>query len=101
MELLPTYPVFVAALHAAIIAVVGRHVVMRQSARGVAPSWLLPVAALPHAGAHAYLPIGDRRIGRRRRRGIGELRIGSRKFARTIIPEDLPASTAGAAECPP
>ena len=91
MELLLRSPVFLAALHATIVAVVGVRVVMRRSARGIALSWLLLVAALPYVGAFAYLLIGERRIGRRRSRGIGELRTDFSEIARATIPEDFTA----------
>src|SRR5689334_22081918 len=64
---------------------------MRRPARGIALSWLLLVAALPFVGAVVYLLIGERRIGRKRSRGIAELRGDFREIARATIPADFTA----------
>ena len=62
---------------------------MRRPARGVALAWLFFVAMLPFAGAFMYLLIGERRIGRRRTRGIDTLRIDYRKIGEAAIPTGL------------
>ncbi len=91
MEYVFQSPGVLLPLHAALILAVAVRVVMRRPARGIALSWLLLVAALPFIGAFVYLLIGERRIGRRRSRGIDELRGEFRKVARATLPADFTA----------
>jgi cardiolipin synthase len=91
MEFLLTTSAFLLSLHAAIFLAVAVRVVMRRSARGIALSWLLLVATLPYAGALIYLLIGERRIGRKRSRGINALRTDFREIAKAAIPPDFTA----------
>lgn len=83
--------VFLVVAHAAIVLAIGVRVVMRRSVRGVALSWLLLVATVPFAGALVYLLIGERRIGRKRSRGITALRTDFRQIAKATIPADFRA----------
>lgn len=59
--------------HALIVVAITVRVIMRRPATGVALAWLFLVALLPFLGALVYFLIGERRIGRRRQRGIGTL----------------------------
>ena len=77
------------AIQLTVFVAVGVRVIMRRSARGVALSWLLLVAALPLAGALVYLLIGERRIGRKRAHGISSLRTDFRQIAKATIPADF------------
>ena len=79
------------AIQVAVFVAIGVRVIMRRSARGVALSWLLLVAALPLAGALVYLLIGERRIGRKRSHGINSLRTDFRQIAKATIPADFTA----------
>ena len=79
------------ALHVLIVVAIGMRVVMRQSARGIALSWLLLVAGLPYVGALIYLLIGERRIGRKRTQGIEALRAEFREIAAAALPADFTA----------
>ena len=72
-----------------IVIAIAVRVIMRRSARGVALSWLLLVAALPLAGGLVYLLIGERRIGRKRSRGIQALRTDIKEIAKATIPADF------------
>jgi cardiolipin synthase len=72
-----------------VFVAVSVRVIMRRSARGVALSWLLLVAALPLAGALVYLLIGERRIGRKRSHGINSLRVDFRQIAKATILMDF------------
>ena len=81
--------IIIAALHVMIVSAISVRVIMLQPARGVALAWLLLVAILPFVGALLYLLIGERRIGRRRTRGIVELRMDYRKISAAAIPTGL------------
>jgi len=72
--------------HVLIVLVVGWRVIMRRPARGVALAWLFLSALLPFAGGLAYFLIGERRIGRRRRRELDALRTEFREIAAAVIP---------------
>jgi cardiolipin synthase len=91
MEFLLKFSAFLLSLHAAIFLAIAVRVVMRRSARGIALSWLLLVVTLPYAGALVYLLIGERRIGRKRWRGIDALRTDFREIAKATIPADFTA----------
>jgi cardiolipin synthase A/B len=79
------------AVQVTIFIAIAVRVIMRRSARGVALSWLLLVAALPLAGALIYLLIGERRIGRKRSHNINSLRTDFRQIAKATIPADFTA----------
>ena len=64
-------------------------VIMKRPASGVALAWLLLIAAAPFAGAVIYLLIGERRIGRARAHGLGELRVDFREISEAAIREGL------------
>ena len=81
--------IIIAALHVMIVSAISVRVIMLQPARGVALAWLLLVAIVPFVGALLYLLIGERRIGRRRTRGIVELRMDYRKISAAAIPTGL------------
>ena len=79
------------AMQVTVFVAIAVRVIMRRSARGVALSWLLLVAALPLTGALVYLIIGERRIGRKRAHGISSLRTDFRQIAKATIPADFTA----------
>src|SRR5260370_19540207 len=79
-------PVLALPLHAAIVLAIAVRVVMRRPARGIALSWLLLVAAFPFVGALVYLLIAERRIARRRARGIDALPRPFRQIPRATLP---------------
>ena len=79
----------IATLHALIMAAISVRVIMLRPTRGVALAWLLLVAMLPFVGGLVYLLVGERRIGRRRTRGIVELRMDYRKISAAAIPTGL------------
>ena len=83
----PSSALFVA--HSLIVVAIIVRVIMRRPAPGVALAWLFLVALLPFAGALTYLLIGERRIDRRRRRGIGTLRNDFRKISEAVLREGL------------
>jgi cardiolipin synthase A/B len=67
-------------LHALIVIVITVRVIMRRPPTGVAMAWLFLVAMLPLIGPLIYFFIGERRIGHRRKRGIGTFRTDYRKL---------------------
>ena len=71
--------------HALIVVAISVRVIMRRPATGVALAWLFLVALLPFVGAIIYFLIGERRIGRKRQRGIGTLRTDFRKISDAVI----------------
>src|SRR4029079_9065443 len=75
-----------AAAHLLMVAAIAIRVIMRRPARGIALAWLFFVSMLPAAGALMYLLIGERRIGRRRTRGIDALRVDYREIIKAAIP---------------
>ena len=77
------------AIQVAVFVAIAVRVIMRRSVRGVALSWLLLVAALPLAGALAYLLIGERRIGRKRSHGLQALQTDFKAIAKATIPADF------------
>lgn len=82
-------PTVVVVAHVLVVFLVGWRVIMRRPVRGVALAWLFLAAMLPFAGAIAYLLIGERRIGRRRTRGLDTLHADFRKIAAAAIPAGL------------
>jgi cardiolipin synthase A/B len=82
-------PAVVVVAHVLIVLVVGVRVIMRRPVRGVALAWLFLAAMLPFAGGLAYLLVGERRIGRRRSRGLETLHTDFRKIAAAAIPAGL------------
>src|SRR6185369_7628973 len=89
MELLREASTLLVAMQVAVFIGIAVRVIMRRSARGVALSWLLLVAALPLAGALVYLLIGERRIGRKRSLGIETLRTDFKEIAKATIPPEF------------
>jgi hypothetical protein len=89
VDFLLSVPTILAATHAVIVIAIALRVIMRRPDTGVALAWLLLVTILPFAGAVAYLLIGERRIGHRRKRGIATLRIDYRKIAEAAVREGL------------
>jgi cardiolipin synthase A/B len=89
MEFLLETSALLVTMQVAIFGAIAVRVIMRRSARGVALSWLLLVAALPLAGGLVYLLIGERRIGRKRSRGIQALRTDIKEIAKATIPADF------------
>ena len=79
----------IAATHALIVIAITVRVIMRRPATGVALAWLLLVAMLPFVGALMYLLIGERRIGRRRARGIDTLRTDYKNISDAAVPAGL------------
>lgn len=75
--------IFVA--HILIVTGITVRVIMRRPAAGVALAWLFLVALLPFAGALIYFLVGEKRIGRRRRREIDTLRTDFRKISDAAI----------------
>ena len=86
-HLLP--PVAIVVAHVLVVLVIGGRVIMRRPVRGVALAWLFLTAMLPLAGGLGYLLIGERRIGRRRRRDLDTLHTDFRKIAAAAIPAGL------------
>ncbi len=78
-----------AVLHVLVVVAIAVRVILRRPARGVALAWLLLVAMLPFIGGLMYLLVGERRIGRRRAQGIGDLQLDYRKIAAAAIPAGL------------
>ncbi|MEI2722946.1 MAG: cardiolipin synthase [Verrucomicrobiota bacterium] len=78
-----------AAVHGLVVIAIALRVILRRPARGVALAWLFLVAMVPLAGGLIYLLVGERRIGRRRTRGIDALRMDYRKLAAVAIPAGL------------
>ena len=79
----------IAATHTLIVIAITVRVIMRRPATGVALAWLLLVAMLPFVGALMYLLIGERRIGRRRARGIDTLRTDYKNISDAAVPAAL------------
>jgi cardiolipin synthase len=79
-------PAAIVIAHVVIVIVVGWRVIMRRPTRGVALAWLFLATMLPLAGGLAYFLIGERRIGRRRRRELDALRTEFREIAAAVIP---------------
>lgn len=79
-------PTFVFVAHLLIVLAIGVRVIRRRPARGVALAWLFLAALLPFAGGLAYLLIGERRIGRRRQRGLDTLQADFREIAAAAMP---------------
>lgn len=79
----------IAATHALIVIAITVRVIMRRPATGVALAWLLLVAMLPFVGGLMYLLIGERRIGRRRARGIDTLRTDYKNISDAAVPAGL------------
>ena len=77
------------AIQVVVFVAIAVRVIMQRSVRGVALSWLLLVAALPLAGALAYLLIGERRIGRKRSHGLQALQTDFKAIAKATIPADF------------
>ena len=76
-------------LHLLIVIAISVRVIMRRPRGGVALAWLVVVAAIPYAGALAYLLIGERRIGSRRARRLAAIRSDYSKLADAAINEGL------------
>ena len=89
MELLRDASTLLVAMQVAAFVGIAVRVIMRRSARGVALSWLLLVAAVPLGGALVYLLIGERRIGRKRSLGIKALRLDFKEIAKAMIPPEF------------
>ncbi len=86
-HLLP--PAVIVVAHVLIVLVIGGRVIMRRPVRGVALAWLFLAAMLPLAGGLAYFLVGERRIGRRRKRDLDTLHTDFRKIAEAAIPAGL------------
>lgn len=82
-------PAVIVVAHVLVVLAVGVRVIMRRPVRGVALAWLFLAAMLPFAGGLAYLLIGERRIGRRRKRDLDTLHTDFRKIAEAAIPAGL------------
>jgi len=82
-------PVVIVVAHVLVVLVIGGRVIMRRPVRGVALAWLFLAAMLPLAGGLAYFLIGERRIGRRRKRDLDTLHTDFRKIAAAAIPAGL------------
>src|SRR4249920_3027165 len=89
MEFLFGTSALLVTMQVAVFGAIAVRVIMRRSARGVALSWLLLVAAVPLAGGLVYLLIGERRIGRKRSRGIQALRTDIKEIAKATIPAEF------------
>lgn len=74
-----------AILHISLVVIVAVRVIMNRPATGVALSWLLLVAVLPFVGATLYVLFGERRIGGKRSRELGNLRAGYRQVGEELV----------------
>ncbi len=76
-------------LHVLIVVVIAVRVIMRRPQPGVAFAWLFLVAIFPFGGPLIYFLIGERRIGHRRKQGIGAVRTDYHKLSEASTWEDL------------
>lgn len=84
-QLLTAISVLAVFLYWGIMIGLSIRVIMNRPATGVALAWLLLIAGVPALGALLYLLIGERRIGRNRRKGLRRLRDDFKVIADQVI----------------
>jgi len=77
------------SLHVLLVVAITVRVIMNRPATGVALAWLFLVAAVPFGGAAIYFLIGERRIGGKRARGLGNLRADYRRMTESAVRSGL------------